>query len=156
MRSFLDEHRVTFRRKTDGLDTAQLRQRLAPSSLSLGGLAKHLAFVEDFWFGYVLTGAEPAAEFAAADWDADPDWEFTSADDEEAAALLDLWSRTVMRSEANLDACGGLDDLAARRHHRDDAPLTVRWMLLHMISEYARHNGHADLVRESIDGRTGY
>jgi uncharacterized damage-inducible protein DinB len=154
---FLDYQRSTLAWKCSGLDRAQLARTAAASSITLGGLLHHLALVEDTWFGYRLAGAEPSEPWARVDWDADPDWEWRVAADLEPEVLFARWRETVERSRAQVAAVlteGGLDRLASRPRSNGEVP-SLRWILLHLIEEYARHNGHADLIRESIDGQTG-
>jgi len=154
---FLDYHRRTLLLKTDGLDADALRHRLPPTTMTLGGLLKHLAMVEDNWFTEVWLD-ERVEPWASADWKADRDWEWNSAAEDTPEELRALWDASVARSQRALAealAAGGLDQESRRRHHGTGEPVTLRWILVHMIEEYARHNGHADLLRESIDGATG-
>ncbi|MBO9568586.1 MAG: DinB family protein [Cellulomonas iranensis] len=156
--TFLDFHRRTLLLKTEGLDAAHLRQALPPSTLTLGGLMKHLAMVEDNWFGVVWHDRPHVEPWASADWDADRDWDFTSAADDSPEQLRALWDEAVARSQRTVDdalAAGGLDQVSARRHFATGEPVSLRWVLVHMVEEYARHNGHADLLREAVDGSTG-
>lgn len=150
--SYLDFYRVVLLRKCAELGPVQLRFSTADSTLTLGRLLRHMAFVEDFWFGEVLHGREPVAEWASADWDAQPDWEMDTAHDYSPVELGHQFDESIARSR---DAVAevALDDVAARtgRH----GPTNLRWILVHMIEEYARHCGHADLIREAIDGRVG-
>ena len=125
--------------------------------MTLGGLLKHLSFVESYWFAHRLHGRSPAAPWDTVDWSADADWDWHSAADDAPDELRSLWSDAVSRSrdlvtEALAD--GGLDRLAEKPWPDGSAP-SLRWIILHMIEEYARHNGHADLLRESVDGETG-
>jgi uncharacterized damage-inducible protein DinB len=156
LRGFLDFHRRTLLRKTDGLDADQLRRTLGPSAMTLGGMLKHLAYVEHLWFVLVLQD-DPAHEpWASVDWAADRDWEWTSAASDTPDQLRALLAESVARSEAIVDALGDdLDRLSVRTDRHTGEPFSVRWVLVHLIEEYARHNGHADLLRESIDGATG-
>ncbi|HET8603239.1 MAG TPA: DinB family protein [Marmoricola sp.] len=148
---FLDYQRATFTWKTAGLTDEQLRVALPPSPMTLGGLMKHLAVVEDWWFTEVV-GQRPApAPWADVDWDADRDWEWHTAADDSGDELRRLWRASVARSRDVMEAVTDLDALCPARREQ----LSVRWVLAHMIEEYARHNGHADLIRESIDGQTG-
>ena len=94
LRSFLDHYRATIRLQASGLDAAQLDRTLPPSDLTLGGMLKHLAFVEDYWFSYNLAGNEPAAPWDAAPWDDDPDWDWHSASGA-THAELDALLRTL-------------------------------------------------------------
>jgi uncharacterized damage-inducible protein DinB len=154
---FLDFQRATLAWKCGGLDAAGLRARLAPTSMSLGGLLKHLALVEDGWFSRCLHGQDRQPPWDAVDWTAQPDWDWDSADEDSPEQLFALWQGAVERSRAltaTALAGGGLDQLAQRRWPDGRAP-NLRWILCHMIEEYARHNGHADLLRESVDGVTG-
>ena len=152
----LERLRATFRWKADGLDAAGLRTRVGASSLTLGGLLKHLARAEDDLFGGKLSGAAPAAPWDTAPWDADPDWDFTSAADDSPAQLYAIWDGTVERSRARLGAAlaaGGPDQLVhlAFGGHR----VSLRRLLCDLIEEYGRHTGHADLLREALDGLVG-
>jgi uncharacterized damage-inducible protein DinB len=151
---FLDYHRATLVQKASGLDRGQLGTRLGPSTLTLAGLVKHMALVEDGWFGRVLLGREYSEPWDSVDWDADPDWEFRTAVDDEPEDVLRLYADACERSRAATTEAGDLDRVAARPS-RSGEPFSLRWIMLHMIEETARHNGHADLIRENIDGATG-
>ncbi|WP_418063842.1 DinB family protein [Pimelobacter simplex] len=155
LRAFLDSQRATLVRQTDGLDAVQLGQALPPTSMTLGGMLKHLAYVEDWWFGVTLAGAPPTPPFEKVDWRRNRDWDWTSAADDEPDELRELLRAAIRRSDAILDGVTDLDALAARRQRRTGAGISVRWILLHMVEEYARHLGHADLLREAVDGTTG-
>ncbi len=153
LRAWLDFHRDTLRRKCAGLTQAQLSQPLV-GELTLGGLMKHLAGVEDTWFSVVLLGNEDADVWQAGDWEADPDWDLHSAKDDTPEELRRTFDEAVAASDRILDEVDGdLDRRAVRERHGETHDL--RWIMLHMIEEYARHNGHADLIRESVDGATG-
>jgi len=152
--AFLDRQRATFGRKTSGLDAEQLSRTLPPSTMTLAGMLKHLAFVEDYWFSYVFAGNDVAPVFRDVDWRADPDWDWTSALADEPAALRALHDGTVVHSRAVV-AGEELDADSVRANRRTGEKFSLRWVVLHMIEEYARHNGHADLIRESIDGQRG-
>jgi uncharacterized damage-inducible protein DinB len=154
---FLEFHRATLEWKCSGLDAAGLRATVGPSTMTLGALLKHLALVEESWFSRWLHGRDMQAPWNTVDWDADPDWEWHSAADDSPDHLRAMWRDAVARSRslvAEAMADGGLDRLARRTSPDGEAP-SLRWILLHMIEEYARHNGHADLLRESVDGLTG-
>ena len=154
---FLEYQRATLAWKCAGLDTAGLTATVAASSMTLGGLLKHLAYVEDDWFSRWLHGRDKAPPWDTVDWAADRDWEWHSAAEDTPEQLHALWQDAVARSRSLVTqalADGGLDRLARRTWPSGDAP-SLRWILLHMIEEYARHNGHADLLRESVDGHTG-
>lgn len=153
----LDRLRATFRWKAGGLDADGLAFRLPSSALSLGGLLKHLAWAEDLMTTRKLTGSPQHEPWASADFDADPDWEITSAVHDSPAALYELWDSTVERSRsiiAGAIADGGLDRAVAWGR---DAGITVslRRLVCDLIEEYGRHTGHADLLREAVDGVTG-
>ena len=154
---YLEYHRATLRWKVDGLDAEQLAAQHPPSTMTLGGMLKHLALVEDNWFSVFLHGNEYDAAWADVDWGSDPDWEWRTASDDSPEELRALWKDTVDRSHAFVAealAVGGLDQ-PARRAWPDGRHPSLRWIVVHMIEEYARHNGHADLLRESVDGLTG-
>ncbi|MBB5800807.1 putative damage-inducible protein DinB [Saccharothrix ecbatanensis] len=154
---FLDYQRATLAWKCGGVDAAGLKATVGVSSVTLGGLLKHLAYVEDDWFSRWLHGRDRQPPWDAVDWKADPDWEWNSAADDSPEQLRALWQDAVARSRASVDealAAGGLEQRSKRTWPDGNAP-TLRWILVHMIEEYARHNGHADLIRESVDGATG-
>lgn len=156
LRAFIDRHRATVRMQAIGLTDEQLCQTLGPSDLTLGGMLKHLAFVEDYWFSYVLHDDEPAEPWRGVDWESDPDWDWYSAAGSPYAELDALLADAIARSDALLNralAGGGLDQ-RMRRTRRNGETATLRWLLVHMLEEYARHAGHADLIRQSIDGAT--
>jgi uncharacterized damage-inducible protein DinB len=154
---FLEYQRATFAWKCAGLDASGLKATVGSSTMTLGGMLKHLAWVEDHWFSHRLWGNERQAVWNAVDWDAEPDWEWDSAAEDSPEHLRDLWQQAVPRSRELLSralADGGLDQ-PARRGWPDGPIPSVRWIVVHMIEEYARHNGHADLIRESVDGLVG-
>jgi len=154
---FLDYQRATLAWKCGGLDAAGLRATVGASSMTLGGLLKHLAYVEESWFSQSLHGRDRQPPWDTVDWAADPDWDWHSAAGDSPAQLVALWQATVARSRslvAEALADGGLGRLARRTWPDGRAP-SLRWIVVHMIEEYARHNGHADLLRESVDGLSG-
>ncbi len=154
---FLDYQRATLAWKCRGLDADGLRATTAASALTLGGLLKHMALVEDSWFSRWLHGRERSSPWDTVDWEADPDWEFHSAAGDTPEELFALWEGAVERSRGLVTAAladAGLDQFAKRTWPTGESP-SLRWILCHMLEEYARHNGHADLLRESIDGQTG-
>jgi len=126
--------------------------------MTLGGIVKHLAFVEDYWFSYVFVNRDYQPPWGSVDWHTDPDWDWHSAAADTPEQIISLWRDSTDRSRAVVTQAiteGGLGQLA-QRPWPDRGPLpSLRWILCHMIEEYARHNGHADLIRESIDGQTG-
>ena len=143
--------------KCGGLDEAGMRTTTAASTMTLGGLLKHLALVEDDMFSQKLLGHAPASPWDTVDWDADPDWEWRTAADDSPAELMALWEENVARARTNLRNAldeGGLDRPAAYVNGRGEQP-SVRRLLIDMIEEYARHMGHVDLLRESVDGLVG-
>ncbi len=156
---FLDYQRATLEWKCRGLSDEQLRVALPPTSMTLGGMLKHLACVEDYWCTEVAAGAPSPEPWASVDWDADPDWDWDSAAADSGGELRALWADRVARSRAVLDARlrqGGAAALgAAHPAWGGRGRASLRWVLVHLVEEYARHNGHADLIRESIDGQTG-
>jgi len=153
----LDRQRFYLAWKCGGLDAAGLRARLEPSAITLGGLLKHLANVEDDYLSVRLLGREPSPPWSAVDWDADPEWDWLSAADDTPEQLSGLWNEAVASSRAAVQealAGGGLDQLGRFRWPDGRAP-SMRRILIDLIEEYARHVGHADLIRESIDGLVG-
>jgi uncharacterized protein DUF664 len=153
----LDRLRTTFRWKADDLDAAGLRARVGASTLTLGGLLKHLAAVEDYMFTTKLKGETPGEPWASSGWDGSNDWEFTSAADDTPGQLYELWDGAVERSRVRLDEAlseGGLDQLA-HVSGSDGRHASLRRLLCDLIEEYGRHTGHADLLREAVDGLVG-
>lgn len=152
----LDRQRATLEWKCAGLDAAGMGATVGASSVTLGGLLKHLALVEADYFAGRLHGRDPGAPWNAVDWDADPDWEWRTAADDTPEELLTLWREAVARSHtlvAEALADGGLSRLG--RPFPDGRAPSLRRLLVDLIEEYARHVGHADLIRESIDGLVG-
>ena len=150
---FLAFHRATLEWKISDLPEAGWTATLAPSSMTLVGLVKHLWFVEDWWAKTVLAGHPEVAPWASVDWSADPDWDWHSAVNDDPAEVVAAWKRSCAEADA-IYAGVAMDDLQ-KRVREGAEPVNARWILTHMIEEYSRHNGHADLLRESIDGRTG-
>jgi uncharacterized damage-inducible protein DinB len=151
LEAWLDFHRITLERKCHSLSPQQLRRRaVPPSSLSLLGLVRHMAEVERNWFRRALANEDAPPYYRS---DHDPNGAFTNVDTADVAEAFATWqaecahARTVVASFSDLDALG-------REETRPGRP-SVRWVLVHMIEEYARHNGHADLLREVIDGVVG-
>lgn len=149
---YLNYHRLTLELKCDGLHAEQLSRRsVSPSTMSLLGLVRHLADVERVWFREVMAGEDAPPHY----WDqdgVDTDFDGVQADQ---AMVEEAW--TTWRSEvANAEQfVAGVDDLAQPAANTARGNLVLREVLVHLIEEYARHNGHADLLRECIDGRTG-
>ncbi len=156
---FLDYQRATLLWKTSRLPDGQLRIARPPSTITLGGLLKHLAYVEDYWFTEVVAERPMPEPWASAPFDDDPDWDWHSAAAESGAALHAQWQASVERSRAAVaDALRDHPEAGLRATHpawEGQGRVSLRWVLVHMVEEYARHNGHADLLRESIDGETG-
>ena len=153
---FLDYHRTTIVQRLEGLTKEQLGRTHPPSTLTLAGLIKHLALVEDSWFIEDMLGEPLPEPWASAPFDDDPDWEHHSALDDTPEQLLAQYSESCARSREIVARIGDLDALSASRsRHGEEGHFSLRWIMLHMIEETARHNGHADLIRESIDGVTG-
>ena len=154
LNAFLDLQRATVLLKCEGLTREQLAQRHPPSTLTLGGLLNHLALVEDSWFRVRFSGAPEDERWAGIDWDADPDYEFRTADDVDPDELRRRYEDACARSREVVASAESLDQLSVQKrangHHFE-----LRWVMLHLIEETARHAGHGDLIRESIDGATG-
>ncbi|WP_035795045.1 DinB family protein [Kitasatospora mediocidica] len=148
--SWLDYHRATLALKCADLTDDQLRQHpVTPSSLSLLGLVRHLAEVEHYWFQMVLHGVDSTGLY----WtEQDPDTDFNGVATADPATDFRTWRAEIERADR---AIAGLPLETVGKTLRDGAEVTLRWILVHMIEEYARHNGHADLLREAVDGRTG-
>jgi uncharacterized damage-inducible protein DinB len=154
---FLDFQRVTLAWKTDRLGAEGFRATVGASTMTLGGLLAHMAWVEQQWFGRRLHGRPQAPPWDAVDWEADRDGDWHWAAEHTPDDIRALWRSAVERSRADVVealADGGLDRRCAVPWPDGTAP-SLRWVLVHMIEEYARHNGHADLLRESVDGETG-
>ncbi len=151
---FLEYQRATLEWKCSGLTDEQLRSRLAPTVMTLAGLLKHVARVEDYWFGEVVAEGPALEPWASMPW-AD-EWANALADTGDD--LRRQWADRMARSRQIV-----ADRLAAGESALDttysawdgEGRASLRWILTHMIEEYARHNGHADLLREAIDGETG-
>jgi len=153
----LDRLRTTFRWKADDLDAAGLRVRIGASSLTLGGLLKHLAAVEDYMSTTKLGGKPMGAPWDASGWDGSNDWDFASAADDTPDQLYALWDGAVERSRARF-AAALADGGPGRLVHvsmPDGRHASLRRLLCDLIEEYGRHTGHADLIREAVDGVVG-
>ena len=148
--AFLDHHRATFELKCAGLTREQLSTpAIAPSDLTLHGILRHLAAVERWWFAIQFAGQDLPMLFYSDD---DPDQDFEHLDGDPAQALA-VWHAECARSRAITEAAS-LE--ATGTEIRTGNPISLRRILIHMLAEYARHNGHADLLRERLDGATGY
>lgn len=151
LEAWIEFHRTTLLLKCEGLSDADRKRRPVPTSnLSLHGLVRHMAEVERNWFHRVLL-REPSAPPIWYDPAVDDDRELVPLDDADWATDLAVWQAECDRSRA-----------AAARHSLDDTglrhgkPCSLRWIYTHMVEEYARHNGHADLIRELVDGAVGW
>jgi hypothetical protein len=152
LEGFLDFHRDTLALKCEGLTDAQLREAtVPPSELTLLGLVRHLAEVERGWFRKVLAGEAAEPLYYS---DEDRDGEFHRLDEAATAEAFDTWRAEVAHAR-KLAAGHSLDDIGSRMRRGEREEYSLRWIYIHMIEEYARHNGHADLIRERIDGATG-
>jgi Protein of unknown function (DUF664) len=149
---YLRDYRLTLELKCQGLDAVGMARRsVPPSTLSLLGLVRHLADAELGWFRRVLAGQEVSAHFKTDD-DRDAAFNGAVADPEVVAAAWATWREEVAFAERFVDESA---DLGVRGTYRDGKTISLREVLVHMIEEYARHAGHADLLRERIDGRVG-
>ncbi|MGP9016892.1 DinB family protein [Streptomyces sp. BR1] len=148
---FLAAQRTTLELKCAGLEAELSRRSVAPSTLSLLGLVRHLADVERRWFRQVLAGQDAPLRFSSA---ANPDGDFDDAvaDPAVVAEAWEAWRAEVAFAEKFVAEAPDLD-VAGEDAWR--GPVSLRWVVIHMIEEYARHNGHADLLRERIDGARG-
>lgn len=149
---FLRWQRETLELKCSGLDAADLARRaVEPSTLSLLGLIRHMADVERGWFRRVMAGQEAPPHFRS-DADADGAFDGAAADPELVSQAWDVWRTEVAFAERFVDEAPELD-ITGNEAWR--GAMSLRWVLIHMVEEYARHNGHADLLREQIDGKVG-
>ena len=150
----LDRLRWTFRYKADGLDGAGLAVTVGTSTLTLGGLLKHLAAAEDEIFGSKLSGTPLGEPWTGWGWDGGDDWDFTSAAADPPELLYRTYDDAVARSRRRVAAAlaaGGLD----QRVHVGGGAANLRRLVCDALEEYGRHTGHADLLREAVDGRAG-
>jgi hypothetical protein len=153
----LDRQRTTFRWKADGLDTDGLNVSIGASSLTIGGLIKHLTRVEDVHFTWDVSGSAPSAPWRSVDWDATPDWDFQSAAADTPEELYAGYDAAVARSRQILTdrlAQGDLEQPIAMGE-RAGVAFSLGRLVADMLEEYGRHTGHADLLREAVDGRVG-
>ena len=149
--AFLEWQRVTLARKCEGLTADQLRLRAAPpSTLSLLGLVRHMADVERGWFRRDLAQESIDSIYSS---EADPDGDFDNVETADADEAFATWRAACEEARAILTA-HALDDTFPREG--TGQTISARWMLTHMVEEYSRHNGHADLLRQHIDGAVGY
>jgi len=154
LREYLSNYRLTLGMKCEGLDPDQLARRaVPPSALSLLGLVRHMAAVENNWFRRVLQGRTDAPRLYVREDDRDADFTGAVADPAVVAEAFTTWRAEIEAADSWLDALNE-EDLGREVAHHDEM-VSIRDVLVHMIEEYARHAGHADLLRECIDGRTG-
>ena len=151
LRSWLDFHRATFARKLQGLSPTQLALRSAePSEMSLLGLLQHHAEGERWMLGCLFRGEPDVPYFGDVDFG-----DLAGADESMVAASWAAWQHACERSR-EIEGAAGLDDMSAAPGPWEGKHVSLRWLLMHVIEEYARHNGHADLLRERIDGNSGW
>ncbi|BAN01899.1 DinB family protein [Ilumatobacter coccineus] len=153
LNAFLDQYRAAFLDRAWGLDSTQLNITLPPSSLSLARLIGHMTGVENCWFLERFDGQPEPAYAAALDWEADPDAEMTRAETLPVDQLLAEFDEACNDARRRAAAADSLDQLSTATSPSGER-YSLRWIMVHMIEEYARHCGHADLIRESIDGDT--
>lgn len=154
LNAFLDYYRALLLHKASDITDEQLHTAVHPSDLTLGGLLHHMAAVEDGWFTVNLAGGEMPEPFASAPWDEDRDWELTIAPDVPTDTIIERYLTAIDRSRAVADATD-LDAVEVKTWRPGTEPHSLRWILVHMIEEYARHCGHADFLRQAIDGQIG-
>ncbi len=155
---FLNYQRDTLRWKCSGLTEAQLATPLEPTRMTLGGLLKHLAVVEAGWLNQTFAGGSVKPSWFDDLDQSDPDWSFVSADEASAEQLFRWFDESIAVSDGLVtEALAGPDGLGTLSDEvlEDGQRFSLRWIICHLIEEYARHNGHADLLRQSIDGSTG-
>jgi uncharacterized damage-inducible protein DinB len=151
LEAWLDFQRATLALKCEGLSPEQLSTRsVPPSSLSLAGLVRHMAEVERHWFQRCLLGGDAPPLYCT---DAEPDFDFDGASPDNAPECLSTWEIECGVSRSAAASIDSLDRTGRRPWRRGE--VSARWILVHMIEEYARHNGHADLLRQAIDGAVG-
>ena len=155
---FLNYQRDTLRWKCSGLAASQLSATLAPTTMTLGGLLKHLAVVESGWLNQTFAGGVVRPSWFDDLDRNDPDWSFTTAASAPPEQLFAWFDEAIAVSDHVItEALTGPDGLGSLSVEvlEDGQRFSLRWIMCHLIEEYARHNGHADLLRESIDGLTG-
>jgi uncharacterized damage-inducible protein DinB len=151
---YLDYQRETILLKTEGLTKEQLARKIPTSALTLAGILYHLALVEEAWFEVDYLGLAPREDWQGIDWEADPDYEFRTALELEPDVLRRRYRDACNRARKVATEAESLDDVSVSTRV-GGKPFTLRWVMLHLIEETARHAGHADLLREAIDGTVG-
>jgi hypothetical protein len=146
LREFLDYYRDVLRSQAYGLTEDQARTKVAASDLTLIGLIRHMAFVEQYWFPDIFAGETPLPLF---DDSVDQDRDFHPTADETLPEAFELLNTQIVRSRMIETSAESLDMIATKP--RKGQPVSLRWIMIHMIEEYAAHSGHADLIREAID-----
>jgi uncharacterized damage-inducible protein DinB len=154
LEGYLDAYRSLAVRKVAGLTQEQLAIAHPPTTMTLGGILKHLAVVEDDWFHSDLAGNDFPEPWASVPADEIDDWEWTSAANDSPEELRAIFDAACARSRAACADVASLDAMSVKTDGQG-RPWSLRWIYVHLIEEYARHVGHADLIRESIDGSTG-
>jgi len=139
--------------KAGGLTRSQLNTRLGPSTLTLINLVHHLAIVEHWWFHEFFSGNERLEPWASGDWERDSDWDFNIASELQPDVIIQRYRDAIEMSQHITNGAESVEQLSVK--HRNGEHRSLRWILVHMIEETARHAGHADLIRESIDGSVG-
>jgi uncharacterized damage-inducible protein DinB len=149
LEAFLDFHRQTLEWKCSGLTPEQLKAAASPPSpLTLLGLLRHCAEVEHYWFDFILLGSPDPVVYEGEDL-------WSDLDRHSVEEVVHRWEQACQTSRQNVSSLPSLDHPAGRPRHWDGETVTLRWIMIHAIEEYARHNGHADFLRERIDGATG-
>jgi len=154
LRQFLDFYRAVLERKASGLSEEQLHQPVKPSDLTLGGLLLHMAGVEEGWFSEVLLDRPLGEPWIGVDFDADPDWELHNAPTFSQEAIFGYFRSACERSR-EIEAAIPVLDQTSVKPLPGERVWSLRWIMIHMIEEYARHCGHADFIRQAIDGTVG-
>lgn len=154
----IDRQRSIIAWKCGGLDASGIRATTAASTICLGGLLKHLALIEDDYFSVKIGGRGFGPPWTEVDWNADPSFDWRVADDDTPEGLLALWEAACDRSRSVMGevlARGGLEQAVTTMTSPDGEHPSLRRVLVDVLEEYARHAGHADIVRESVDGLVG-
>lgn len=146
LESFLDFHRATFMIKVQGLSEEAARQSMAPSALTMAKLLKHIAGAELFWFQFLFAGLDIEVFSEESQW--------LLEESDTLESLLAFYTAQIEKSKEIVAACDDLNTLAKRNRFSEEPP-SLRYIMLHLIEETARHNGHLDIFRERLDGSVG-